>query len=291
MAKRIKHTAQLVFPHQLFKDTDYLHKDQPVFLLEEFLFFKQYSFHQQKIAFHRATMKFYENELRKSGFEVEYIESSSKFSDIRNLIPKLEKEGYTTLRTTDVCDNWLEKRLQKTNLEIEILDSPLFINTKEDLKEYFNDKKSYHQTDFYKQQRITRNILMKAGKPLGGKWTYDTENRKRYPKNKKAPAIHFPVNNGYYEEAKQYTEKYFAKNYGTLTEEQLYPTTFKESEKWLEQFLEMRFHEFGIYEDSMVEKEHYLHHSILSPLMNAGLLTAENVLEKRFRLLKTMMFR
>lgn len=280
MAKAIKHTAQIIFPHQLFQDTDYLDKNQSVFLVEEFLFFKQYSFHQQKIAFHRATMKFYEQELKESGFEVEYIESSSKFSDIRNLIPKLEKENFTIIRTTDVCDNWLEKRLRKTMLEIEILDSPLFINTKEDLKDYFEDKKSYHQTDFYKQQRITRNILMKAGKPLGGKWTYDTENRKKYPKNKKAPAIHFPKNNDYYDEAKKYTEKHFAKNYGMLTAEQLYPITFKEAEQWLEQFLEMRFHEFGVYEDSIVEKEYFLHHSVLSPLMNIGLLTPENVLER-----------
>lgn len=280
MAKTVKHTAQLIFPHQLFEDTDYLDKSQPVFLVEEFLFFKQYSFHKQKIAFHRATMKFYENELKNAGFKVEYIESSSKFSDIRNLIPKLEKEHFKTIKTTNVCDNWLEKRLKKTKLELEILDSPLFINTKEELKDYFDGKKSYHQTDFYKQQRITRNILMKAGKPLGGKWTYDTENRKKYPKNKKAPAIYFPENNEYYEEAKQYTEKHFAKNYGALTDEQLYPATFKEAEKWLEQFLETRFHEFGVYEDSMVEKEHYLHHSVLSPLMNVGLLTAENVLKR-----------
>lgn len=280
MATSLKQIAQLIFPHQLFEDTDYLDKTQPVFLVEEFLFFRQYSFHKQKIAFHRATMKFYENELKNSGFEVEYIESTSEFSDIRKLLHKLEGEHFNAVRTTDVCDHWLEKRLKETKLKLEILDSSLFINTKEDLKDYFEGKKIYHQTDFYKQQRISRNILMKAGKPLGGKWTYDTENRKKYPKNKKAPSIHFPENNKYYQEAKQYTEKYFPENYGTLTEEQLYPTTFGEAEKWLEQFLEIRFAEFGVYEDSVVEKERILHHSVLSPIINIGLLTAENVLDK-----------
>ncbi|WP_323136873.1 cryptochrome/photolyase family protein [Chryseobacterium fluminis] len=78
MAETIKHTAQLIFPNQLFRDTDYLDKSQPVFILEEFLFFKQYLFHKQKIAFHRASMKFYENELKKSRFKVEYIESTSE---------------------------------------------------------------------------------------------------------------------------------------------------------------------------------------------------------------------
>ncbi|WP_378103261.1 cryptochrome/photolyase family protein [Chryseobacterium sp. sg2396] len=280
MAAKMKHTAQLIFPHQLFGDTDYLDQDHPVFLVEEFLFFKQYTFHKQKIAFHRATMKFYEDFLQKKGFKVEYIESNSEYSDIRKLIPKLEREGFETIRTTDVCDNWLEKRLNETKIKLEILDSPLFINTREDLKEYFENKKSYHQTDFYKQQRITRNILMKTGKPLGGKWTYDTENRKKYPKNRKAPSIHFPVNNAYFKEAKEYTEQYFADNYGSLTDEQLYPATFEEAEKWLVLFFENRFAEFGVYEDSIVEKEHFLHHSVLSPLLNVGLLTAEIVLEK-----------
>jgi len=275
--------AQLIFPHQLFKDTDYLDKSQPIFLVEEFLFFRQYKFHKQKIALHRATMKFYEAYLTKQKFKVEYIESTSPLSDIRKLIQHLEKEKFGKILITDVCDNWLEKRIKETKLEFEILDSPLFINTKEDLKEYFEDKKNYHQTDFYKQQRIFRNILMKAGKPIGGKWTFDTENRKKYPKNKKAPSIHFPENNQYYEEAKKYTEENFSENYGSLTSYQLYPVTFEEAENWFDQFLELRFADFGVYEDSIVEHEHFLHHSVLSPLLNIGLLTAIDVLENSIK--------
>lgn len=272
--------AQLIFPHQLFKDTDYLDKDQSVFLVEEYLFFRQYKFHQQKIALHRATMKFYEDYLTEAKFRVEYIESTSPLSDVRKLIKHLEKEKFKKIIITDVCDHWLEKRIKETGLELEILDSPLLINTKDDLKEYFDGKKSYHQTDFYKQQRISRNILMKAGKPLGGKWTYDTENRKKYPKNRKAPSIHFPENNKYYEEARKYTEKNFGKNYGNLTSYQLYPVTFQEAEKWFDQFMELRFSDFGVYEDSIVEREHFLHHSVISPLLNIGLLSPENVLKE-----------
>ncbi|WP_379963102.1 cryptochrome/photolyase family protein [Epilithonimonas sp. UC225_85] len=280
MPSKKANTAQLIFPNQLFKDTDYLDKDQPVFLVEEFLFFRQYKFHKQKIALHRASMKFYENYLIKSKFKVEYIDSTSPLSDIRKLIKYLEKEKFEKILMIDVCDNWLENRILKTKLEVQIIDSPLFINTKEDLKEYFEDKESYHQTDFYRQQRISRNILLKAGKPVGGKWTYDTENRKKYPKNKKAPSIQFPENSKYYEEAKIYTEKHFSENYGNLTSYQLYPVTFDEAENWFDQFLEMRFSEFGVYEDSIVEHEHFLNHSILSPLLNIGLLTAKNVLEQ-----------
>ena len=198
MAEKPLKTAQLIFPHQLFQEISFLEKEIPVFLVEEFLFFKQYTFHQQKLAFHRATMKFYENFLLEKGFKVHYIESISELSDIRNLIGFLEQEGFEKIKIIDVCDDWLEKRILKTKLEVEIIENPSFLNSKEDLKVYFQDKKHYHQTDFYKQQRISRNILLENGKPVGGKWTFDTENRKKYPKNKKSPSISFPQNNRFY---------------------------------------------------------------------------------------------
>jgi deoxyribodipyrimidine photolyase-related protein len=168
--------AQLIFPHQLFKDTDYLDKSQPIFLVEEFLFFKQYKFHKQKIALHRATMKFYEEYLTEQKFKVEYIESTSPLSDIRKLIIHLEKEKFGKILITDVCDNWLEKRIKETKLELEILDSPLFINTKENLKEYFEDKKSYHQTDFLQTAKNIEKHLNEGGKT--NRWKMDFRHRK-----------------------------------------------------------------------------------------------------------------
>lgn len=230
MAEKPLKTTQLIFPNQLFQEISFLENEIPVLLVEEFLFFKQYTFHQQKLAFHRATMKFYENFLLEKGFQVHYIESISELSDIRNLITFLEQEGFEKIKIIDVCDDWLEKRILNTNLEVEIIENPSFINSKEDLKVYFQSKKHYHQTDFYKQQRISRNILLENGKPVGGKWTFDTENRKKYPKNKKSPSISFPQNNRFYEEAKIYVSENFGNHYGELTDYQIYPTTFSEAE-------------------------------------------------------------
>lgn len=272
--------AQLLFPNQLFQDISGLEKENPVFLIEEFLFFKQYKFHLQKLVFHRATMKFYEDYLVEKGFKVYYIESKSELSDIRNLVPFLEDEGFEKIRIIDVCDQWLEKRILNSKLEIEIVDNHSFINSKEDLRIYFEEKEYFHQTDFYKQQRISRNILVENQIPIGGKWTFDTENRKKYPKNKTAPSINFPEVNKFYEEAKKYVTENFESHYGELTAYPLYPITFSDAEIWLEQFLENRFIEFGTYEDSIVKDEHFLHHSVLSPLLNIGFLTPKYIIHK-----------
>ena len=58
-------SAQLVLPNQLFENSQILSKDIPIFLIEEFLFFKQFNFHKQKIFFHRDTMKNYSDFLSK----------------------------------------------------------------------------------------------------------------------------------------------------------------------------------------------------------------------------------
>ena len=122
--------AQLLFPNQLFQDVSLLEKEIPVFLVEEFLFFKQYQFHQQKLAFHRATMKFYEDFLTQKGFNVHYIDSHSAFSDIRKLIKKLEKDG----TSEDVCKKAEEDVQKLTDAYIKKIEEHLVIKEAEIMK-------------------------------------------------------------------------------------------------------------------------------------------------------------
>jgi deoxyribodipyrimidine photolyase-related protein len=121
---------------------------------------------------------------------------------------------------------------------------------------------------------------MEGKKPLGGKWSFDAENRLKFPKNKKAPYIQHPDADIYWNEALEYTQKYFGENYGELKQMPLYPHTHEAAQRWLQEFLETRLWEFGAYEDAMVEKEHFLHHSLLTPMLNSGLLTPQEVLDK-----------
>ena len=80
----------LLFPHQLFKDCSLFELSAAVYLVEESLFFNQYPFHKQKIAFHRASMKAYEAYLKSKQIEVNYVEAIGDFSDIRQLITQLK---------------------------------------------------------------------------------------------------------------------------------------------------------------------------------------------------------
>ena len=280
----MKKAINLIFPHQLFLESPLLENENETYLIEEYLFFKQYRFHKQKIAFHRASMKHYQSYLEQKGITVHYIESNNKLSDIRQFNKELKSKAISKIHVIDPTDDWLEQRIDKLTegYQLELYDSPLFLNTKKDLESFFRpDKKSFFQTTFYKQQRKKRGILMDENQqPIGGKWTYDIENRKKYPKSKTPPSVHFPDRSEIWDEAVAYTNKWFGKNPGSISNDRFYPITHQEASNWFEQFLTYRFYEFGIYEDAIVKEHTILNHSILSPLINIGLILPEEIVKR-----------
>jgi deoxyribodipyrimidine photolyase-related protein len=274
----------LIFPHQLFQDSVLIQNNYPIYLIEEFLFFKQYPFHKQKIVYHRASMRFYADFLASFNRHVTYVNAIDPISDVRELIHSLHKNGCDEIHYINTCDDWLEKRIKKQADKLQLTlkrhQSPAFINSLVDLKDFFKPtKKKFFQTSYYKQQRIKHNLLIdEDNKPIGGKWSFDQENRKPYPTNKQPPKIIFPASDKYFQSAIEYVEQYFNHHLGELPNQPIYPHNFTTAQKWLKNFLIDRFDEFGTYEDAIVKSEAILNHSVLTPMLNIGLLTPSDVL-------------
>mgnify|MGYP005621029683 FL=1 len=280
-------SINIIFPNQLFEKSLVFNNNYPTFLIEEYLFFNQYNFHKQKILFHRDSMMNYYDYLKNNGVNVKYINSFDKESDIRIFLKNI---SYKEINIYNPVDNWLEKRILssclKKNIKINIHENPLFLTKKSDLTPFFSPtKKKLFQTSFYKNQRIKFNILLNnENKPEGGKWTYDDLNRKKYPKNKKTPIIDYSfLKSTNYNDSIKYVSKYFSKNYGEINDSQLYPSDFETSKEWFNNFLKTRFNEFGIYEDAILINESVINHSILSPLLNSGLLDPKYIIEKSIK--------
>jgi deoxyribodipyrimidine photolyase-related protein len=277
----------LIFPHQLMEDTTIFTTCDEVFLVEEFLFFRQFSFHKRKLAYHRATMKQYEFYLKSKGFRVNYIDTNDERSDVRTLIQFLTTSEPPIIHYIDPTDNWLEKRIKSTattfNVFLEKHPSPMFLNGADDFAAFTTRKKLF-QTEFYKAQRIKRNLMMDTdGAPQGGKWSFDEDNRKRYPKGLKPPDVDLPKKSSFDEEANRYVEKHFSTNPGSLNDSWNYPSSFDESKRFLNAFFETRFEQFGTYEDAILKKELVLNHSVISPMLNIGLLTPQFVVDEAIR--------
>jgi deoxyribodipyrimidine photolyase-related protein len=272
----------LLFPVNLFSNIEKL-KNKKIYLIEEPRFFTDFIYHKLKIAYHRATMKSYYYYLLDQKIDVTYFD----FKDINEEFYKNLIKNFTKIYTYNPCDNILLNKLNnyigKSNIIIEetlnFLVSEKFLE--KNIDTFFKNGKYSHQ-NFYKMQRLRLNILIKNDglSPIGGKWSFDTENRKKLPKNIEIPEVLKLkyINNKFIVESKEYCNKYFLNNYGTL-DNFIYPINHIDTIKWLNDFLKRKFENFGIYEDAESERDPFLFHSVLSPMMNIGLITDKEVLE------------
>lgn len=229
-------------------------------------------------------MKYYQAFLKEQGFRVHYIETLSAESEITALIKHLAQEAVTEIHYTDPTDNWLEKRIRQQAVTCGVrlvkCESPNFLNRMQQAASFFTGRKTYFQTDFYIHQRKQRKILVeKDNTPAGGKWSFDTANRCRFPSGQPLPAVPVMAANEFTAEAVRYVRKQFPGNYGDGGAFH-YPVTHADAMDWLDDFLANRFANFGTYEDAMLKKESILHHSVLTPMLNTGLLDPQTIIDK-----------
>jgi len=281
-------TIGLIFPHQLFDVTthpvletlpDELH------LLEDSLFFGdhhvQIPFHVSKLVLHRASMQAYLDQLQSSYPDLtivyhEYLPNQTVEDTLRTIGTE------HTFLAIDPTDYLLERRLRRTLPHLTLLESPLFLNTREENKTWAEGKKKFLMHHFYTAQRKRLNILLDTdGGPAGGQWSFDHDNRKKIPKKliDDTPPDPAPSTNQYVADARTWVAQHFPDNPGA-SDLFWYPVTHDEALAWFEDFLVVRFENFGTYEDAMLDTHHVLYHSVLSPLMNIGLLDVRTVVER-----------
>ncbi len=271
----------LVFPHQLYARHPALDKRRSVYLIEDSLYFNQYPFHKQKLVLHRASMTYYQQLLEKKGYTVSYIEAAT--SDLNKIFVQFKKQNVTTVHYADTTDYLLERRINRyangNGIELKKYSSPNFLTTEEELNSLFAKEKKYLMANFYVKQRKRFDILVENEIPVGGQWSFDGDNRKKIPKGLTLPTTYAPKENEWVKEAKVYVLKNFKSNYGELSSFD-WPVTHDEAEKVLDDFLLHRMKDFGTYEDAIVKNESILFHSVLTPALNIGLLTPQQIIDK-----------
>lgn len=257
----------VLFPNQLFKKK-YLPKNiKKIYLIEEPIYFgyreKYYNFNKLKLVLHRSSMKYYYDYLNKS-YNVEYIE----FNEV----------DYKMFKNKDITmfyyyDYELDKKIK--NINIKYIDTPNQVIKDEDFNEYNKqNKKRFRHDHFY-------NFIKSKLKILENIKSQDVYNRNPLPKDHKKinnPKIN-KDDNEYIKEGKIYVEKHFPNNYGNV-EDFIYPISHKSSEKWFNNFLKNKFEYYGDYQDSIHNEDIFVYHSIISPMLNIGLLDPLEIVNK-----------
>jgi deoxyribodipyrimidine photolyase-related protein len=258
----------IIFPVNLYKKNPYL-KGKDIAVVEEKINFTYLDYHKAKLILHRASMKKYYNSLKstkKKYFEFNYNEKDivKEYNEIEFIYPNDHL----------IVEKW--KKICKGK-KITILPSINFLISQEDIKNY--KFPYYHDKYFYPYIRQKLNVLMtKDNKPVGGKYSFDKDNRNTLPKNALLPTEPKLNNNKYVKEAIEYVEKHFPNNYGS-TKHFIYPIDSTQAKKWLIRFVEERLKLFGKYEDALSKESTFVYHSCLSSSLNIGIITDKEVLD------------
>lgn len=290
---------RLVLPHQLFD----VHLDEPAgtrfVLIEHDLLFRQYRFHAQKLVLHRASMARFARRLRGAGFAVDVLASDRERpsgAQLAELIRTLEPARVTCF---DVVDDWLTRDLTQAlrdgGYELDrddVLDSPGFVTTRQEIADWFG-RNGARMQDFYVWQRRRLGILVEGdGRPAGGRWSFDDENRKKLPRGYEAtPPRRFPPAAGANSDADADADgradvraaiAWVAAEFPDAPGDPhafAWPTTSGEARETLADFLAHRLDDFGPYEDAISEADGTINHSLLSAPLNIGLLTPREVVD------------
>lgn len=289
----------IIFPHQLFEETfiDKIFKEiseteKNIILWEHDYFFKEFKYHKLKLAFHRASMKLYFENLKFKKKYIESIESAKKqYDEIKDFIKKnkimqllfinpIEKKLLNLLNS--------QKIIPSLQIKYIIFPSPYFLNSSnfEKNNEMEESLTTTRHDIFYKNQRINYDIMVKKTNnkvtPEGGSWSYDTENRSPFEKSQKEIDL-LKVNSNntkYVTEAIEYVKKNYSKHYGLCEEGNfIYPISRNDALKWLDDFIKRKLNLFGKFEDAIKSDIIFGYHSVLSPLTNIGLITPRDIID------------
>lgn len=245
-----------------------------IYLVEHPAYFIDYDYHKLKLILHRASMKNMQHKLK-----AKYIEFSDYKSQINKLFSKNKDITMYDPMNLDIISEFVSYA-KKYRCKLTILDSLSFILTNKEVYEYADNRRTFLHSHFYKWIRTKTNTLMtSSNKPYGSKWSFDTENRKPFDKSIKKDVLSLkPKIDKYITEAKSYISKNFSNNPGSTN---FYlPIDHKNAKLWFNNFLSKRFRKFGEFQDAVSSNIHVGYHSIISPLMNIGLLLPLDVIRK-----------
>jgi len=234
--------------------------------------------HKQKIALIFSAMRHFAERLRGEGVNVRYVridDPSNTHSLIGEIGRALDETSHGSVvvtepgewRLRDVFDAFAEH----SSVPVEIRDDDRFIASHQSFRRWSKDRAGLRMEIFYRHMRERTGLLMDGGKPCGGRWNFDPENRRRLPKRVTPPPHVFVPPDALTREAMADVARLYGHHFGDL-DNFAYPVTPEDAERVLSDFLDNILPGFGDYQDAMAAGEPWLWHAVISAAMNAGLI-------------------
>ncbi len=266
----------MITPRTLYVPFDHLHrkygilrtadkKNDRILFVESERMRTGRNWHPERLFSLISSARHFAEDLQSEGFEVEYIKAATTKDGILQAQRDYPKNLLCATKQSSF-------RLQKTleDLGFDFVENDFFLTPQATFEKWASSQKTYVMENFYREQRRRLNILMDNGKPAGGAWNFDKENRLPPPKNYSWPAYR-----GF---ERDEIDDQVAAELG-IEASSTWATTRSGALKQLKHFINHHFANFGPYEDAMALDSWSLHHSVISPYINNGLLHPTEVVD------------
>ncbi len=234
--------------------------------------------HKQKIALIFAAMRGFAVRLEARGVTVRYVridDPANTHSIVGELHRALDDQPFSDVVITE-CGEWrLAEALAAfagvARVPVDIREDRRFICAHDRFRRWASGKSELRMEFFYREMRREAGILLDDGKPVGGKWNYDAENRKGLTRGLRPPARLRTPPDPVAREAIADVARLFPDHFGDL-EAFGWPTTAEQAETVLADFLANVLPNFGEWQDAMAHGEPWMWHGLISTSINLGLL-------------------
>ena len=245
------------------KDAD--PKDDLIVLVESARMTTGRNWHKERLFFLISSARHFAKSLEDEGFKVEYVKAATTVAGL-----KIVQKSYPKLPITCAEPSSFRQFEALKAHGVIFVENDFFLTPRPLFHSWAKDQKNYLMESFYRKQRTRLNILMEGNEPVGGSWNFDKENRLPPPKKYEGPK--------YLEHQRDEIDSQVSLELSHKPTN-TWATTRKGALAQLKNFIDNHFAEFGPLEDAMTTDNWALHHSLLSPYLNNGLLHPSEVIK------------
>ncbi|MCW5936657.1 MAG: cryptochrome/photolyase family protein [Fimbriimonadaceae bacterium] len=268
-------TLSLVLGDQLFDGLPGMPSGVPVFMREDIGLCRRVRHHKQKLVLFLSAMRAFRRRLAQSGVACHYekLDPSSDQAFLEGLAVYCREQRIGRIFAYEPADPFFNEALARADLPpVELVANPAFVTRPETWRAFREETRAGKMGDFYIRQRRDLGVLVDGdGRPEGGRWSLDTENRKPLPKNLVSPQTTLFEPGLEVREVAALVEAVFPDHPGRALPFQ-WPVTHEQARQALADFVATRLADFGPYEDVVSSRQAALWHSRLSSSINLGLI-------------------
>ena len=262
-------------------------KDGSVVLVESMAKSRALPYHRKKIVLVLSAMRHFAEELRAEGYDVSIVRAGTY---VEGIARHIRASGANALVAMMPREQGLQQALlaAKTNdtfgVPVQLHDDGgeggHFLLSRDEVSAWMRDRKVIRMHHFYAWMRKQTGYLMEDGKPAGGKFSFDADNRKPPSDARPESALgHAPdaMTREVMDEVATW-DGFFGEVDGFD-----WPVTRAAALRELDDFFVTRAERFGPFQDAMIVDQPFLWHTRIAAAMNLSLLSPHEVCERVVR--------